>query len=644
MKKNKDEFQIEIKWIHELRTREKIIYLNKKQKVYQGLVCKNCGWLNTDEDEKCFRCDNKLNKDKKVGHGISIELPEPLFSDNFEDISLRKLSNIDYKELKAFHKLKKYDLESGIENLISLNKIDIIHYDYQINTVLKIMNNFGGRALLCDEVGLGKTIEALLFLKEYHERGLIKSALILVPSTLIYQWYEELKYKFGMNFHVGHFSYDKWVEKDFILVSLDTAKKERFSEHILKRQFDIIIVDEAHRLRNSNALANKFVRKLKKRFIIFLSATPIQNNLSELYNLISVIKPGLLGTSKRMFNKNYVDKEDKRKAKNETVLRQKINEVMIRNRRDNTGVFLPKRYTAIAYLNQSEAENLFYDKVTDFCKNIYEKLYEKGGNIFPVLTVQRELGSSKESVLKTLIRISEKYNLTHEEFEQVLELKQISEKIDISSKTQAIMHIIKQHNLENEKIIIYTCFYQTLYALKHFFESQNMKVNIFHGGLNSMARKNEIETFKASGQILISTDAGSEGLNLQFVSNLINYDLPWNPMKIEQRIGRIHRLGQEKEVFVWNLAFKNTIEHRILSLLVDKIKLFENVIGNIELILGDNIITFEKRIYDIVKHELEGKDTSGEFEKLSNELEFLYKKFEKNVKNLKNLDHIIESE
>ena len=176
--------------------------------------------------------------------------------------------------------------------------------EHQVRTAKTVLRRFRGRALLCDEVGLGKTIEAGLILDELHLRGLARSLLILVPPSLIEQWQGEMRRKFSLEF----ISHDDptfrergaaaWTEHDRIIASIHTAKREPHRSAILGRKWDMVIIDEAHHLRNRNTQLWRFASELQKQFILLLTATPVQNNLEELFNLVTLLEPGLLSTAR----------------------------------------------------------------------------------------------------------------------------------------------------------------------------------------------------------------------------------------------------------------------------------------------------------------------------------------------------------
>ncbi|MEJ2166744.1 MAG: SNF2-related protein, partial [Desulfobacterales bacterium] len=221
-------------------------------------------------------------------------------------LARRQLANSEQYELALEgHRIRFRD---SFENLICLSDLhDVRSLWYQEETARKVLKGFRGRALLSDEVGLGKTIEAAIVLKEYIQRGIVKSALILTPTTLVSQWQEELQTKFRLRFPSTddpdfHKRGLEFWQAPYILASINQAKSKRNISAVTQREYDLVIVDEAHHLKNRNTLNWKLVNSLKKRFLLLLTATPVENNLMELYNLITLLKPGQLKTASAFRN------------------------------------------------------------------------------------------------------------------------------------------------------------------------------------------------------------------------------------------------------------------------------------------------------------------------------------------------------
>ena len=466
---------------------------------------------------------------------------------------------------------------SGLQSPKYLPNLTPLSHQLEVaETVIERMN---GKAILADEVGLGKTIEAGLILKEYLIRGLVKKALILAPASLINQWVEELNYKFYIpaipykkNYQLDHY--------DVVVMSMDTAKKSPHKELIYAQDYDMIIIDEAHKLKNHKTKIYEFVQGLKKKFCLLLTATPVQNDVFELFYLISLLKPGHLGNYET-FQSSF--SASKHNLEHDEYLRELVNQVMVRNRRQDTGIEWTNRRVQIIPIQFSEAEKEVYDLILDL-KNISPVF----SGAFSMITLQKEMCSSKEATALTLEKMREKCE-NPDEMDHVNEIIQKLMGLEINSKAEKAYEIISQ---ANDKVIIFTEYRASQTYLQWYLNSKGITSVLFNGKFNKNKRDWMKRLFKEQAQVLIATESGGEGINLQFCHHVINYDLPWNPMKLEQRIGRVHRLGQEHDVHIYNLAIDNTIEKDILDLLYVKIDVFEKVVGD----LDDILSTYKKTI------------------------------------------------
>lgn len=492
------------------------------------------------------------------------------------------------------------------QDLISLeylkerwNEAGVVPYPHQILTAKRVINEMQGQAILADEVGLGKTIEAGLVLKEYILRGLAKKILILTPASLLWQWYHELYEKFGVVAGIQRTQWD-WEYADILIASLDTAKKEPHSSIIASLPYDLLIIDEAHKLKNSNTQAYRFVNSIQKKYCLMLTATPIQNNLKELYNLIGLIKPGQLG-SYRTFKDRFV--QDKRTPKNPGELKELLDQVMIRNRRDEGSVRFTKRLVHPIILALTPKEQDIYERVTNFVQTVGRR--SGYTNVLPLITLQREVCSSFLATAFTLEKMMT--NMGQEDLRVAAELLKDLAEVKQNSKCDALEELIG--TLE-DKIIIFTEYKASQEYIRYRLERAGYHTLAFDGTL-SRGKKQWIRyMFQKEGQILVSTESGGEGLNFQFCNQVINFDLPWNPMRLEQRIGRIHRLGQQRDVHIYNLITKGTIEEHIMYLLHQKINMFESIIGELDAILIHLKLgkSFESQIMDIfLAHQEQGE-------------------------------------
>jgi SNF2 family DNA or RNA helicase len=461
----------------------------------------------------------------------------------------------------------------SFHGLTAPNLLPQLHpHPHQIETARCVIEEMHGKAILADEVGLGKTIEAGLIIKEYMIRGLARKILILVPASLVMQWVTELNTKFAIPAVAQRKTY-MWDRCDVLVSSIDTAKREPHRSIVLKQDYDLVIIDEAHKLKNHNTKNYQFVQLLKKKFCLLLTATPIQNRLSEIFYLVSLLKPGYLGDADN-FSRTF--KSGSRDVRNEEKLRKLVHRVMVRNRREDTGLRWPKRVVRSIDVVFTDEERAFYDALPA----LKDAGLVRG---FTLLTLQREACSSREAAFVTLNKLFRKQGDSPDETVQpwATIFKRLSH-INRHAKAEKALELIRAIN---DKVIVFTEYRATQLYLQWFFKQHGISSVPFSGGFRRNKKDWMRLLFQNRAQVLIATEAGGEGINLQFASHMINYDLPWNPMRIEQRIGRIHRLGQQNDVHIYNFSINGTVENHILNLLYNKIHLFEQVVGELDEIL-----------------------------------------------------------
>ncbi len=514
----------------------------------------------------------------------------------------------DLKEFDLALRASRLALHAGFDRLIALPLVrDIEPLEYQTRTAQTVLRRFRGRALLCDEVGLGKTIEAGLILSELAMRGLVRSVLVLVPPSLIEQWQGEMRRKFSIELisHDDPAFRDKgteaWTSFDRIIASIHTAKRDPHRTAILARNWDMVIVDEAHHLRNRTTQAWKFAGGLRKQFILLLTATPVQNNLEELFNLVTLLEPGLLSTAKR-FQSHFVDRRDKLTPRNVDELHNLLAEVMVRNRRSTVGLQFTRRWAKTELVSPSPVERELYRDVTAIVRarlrsaKDKDKTKETGPLArMAMLSLQMALGSSSPAAAGTLRKISENAKLTAADRAQFSSLADRADAQGESTKVDRLLEIVTEFP---DKMVIFTQFLATQEMLRKRLREAGHDVAVFHGGLSRLEKEAAIERFRGPARLLLCTEAGSEGRNLQFAQAVCNFDLPWNPMKIEQRIGRLSRIGQTRDVHVFNLVAAGTLEASVLHLLEVKLNMFELVIGEVDMILGN--LDDEREFQDVV--------------------------------------------
>ena len=519
-------------------------------------------------------------------------MAEPIYlsdDDAFEKLQEKLKSGIvePAEWFKLRNEAEAVALSPGFDTLLSLSANNIDEYQHQIDAALTALRRMRGRVILADEVGLGKTIEAGIILKELLLRGLVKRVLILVPASLTLQWQQEMVEKFNEDFVIAHDS-SSWVNNR-VIASIDLAKRSEHASQIQNHDYDLLIIDEAHRLKNRQSVAWRFANDIRRKYMLLLTATPVHNNLSELYSLVTLVKPGVLRTYTD-FKARYIDSDNPLNPHHFAELKALVSEVMIRNRRSSVQVKLPPR-TAYTYkLKLSKEERTLYDSLTQYLAT----KTPSDVDMMTRITLMKEVCSSSASVKPTLAKV-----LSNHPNPQLEQIYAMAETAAHASKIDAVTKIVKK---TRDKVIVFTDYIESMKMIAEALSAEGISVQMFHGGLTSVEKNTAVQHFKESDQVLVSTESGGEGSNLQFCNVMVNYDIPWNPMKLEQRIGRIHRLGQKKEVFVFNLSAEQTIEADILELLVNKIRMFELVVGELDLILGNMTTneTFESTLRDIL--------------------------------------------
>lgn len=522
------------------------------------------------------------------------------------DIALR----LRYAELR---------LQKGFDELLSLGAIrNVEHFGYQLDTVRRVLRDFRGRVLLADEVGLGKTIEACLALKEYWMRGLVQKALILTPSSLVGQWMDELTERFALtpvaaDAQVVRRDGTFWAREPLVVASLPLARQTAYRDALSRLEYDLVIVDEAHALKNRASASWQLVNDLKKRFLLLLSATPVGNNLTELYNLIQLLRPGLL-SSEAQFRREYGRIEALSETGRRDRLRELLREVMVRNTRAHSDLKLPKRIAATIVVRPAPEEASVLDALAAVIRDSYPGA--TAADRWRMTTLQMQAGSGPAS-----LRFGLRDHAGRTEAEPFAAVLAALDRIGggRSAKVEALLDLMRR---SQEKTIVFTRFRATLDELEAALAAAGHRVSVFHGGLSSAEKQQAIAAFEDDAAILLSTEVGGEGRNLQFCRTVINYDLPWNPVTIEQRVGRVHRIGQTRDVYIFNLCLAGSVEERILSILHDKINMFELVAGEVEMILGHlgDDQDFAGLVMDAWSGSRSGEDARETFERLAAQL------------------------
>jgi SNF2 family DNA or RNA helicase len=505
--------------------------------------------------------------------------------------------------------------------------------DYQVETVLKVLRLLRGRALLADEVGLGKTIEASMLVQELLLRGMARRVLILVPSALVGQWTEELREKFQLPARSTDASVFRsrepsaaWSAEGVLVASLHLAKLERHARFATAAPWDLVVVDEAHHVKNRQTAGWRLINQLQSRFLLLLTATPVETGLEELYNLITLLKPGQLSTPAE-FKKRFVSAGDPLHPRNRERLRALLAEVMVRNTRARAGlsVALPPRFARTLLVEPTPAERALYEAILE---EVRLHAQAPASTRRALRFLMEQAGSSPHAVLSSLRRATPEDGAEAEadvsEEKAPLALPRLVELAEQaaaapSRKTERLLELLTQMP---DKAVVFSRFKATLAALAQALSARSIPFVTFHGGLSGPEKDRAIQSFREEARVLLATEVGGEGRNLQFAHVLVNFDLPWNPMKIEQRIGRLHRIGQEHEVHIFSLCNAHSAEERILDVLDRRIHLFELVVGEVDLILGrvQGDKEFDERVFDIYASTRDEAGLREQFEALAESL------------------------
>jgi SNF2 family DNA or RNA helicase len=477
----------------------------------------------------------------------------------------------------------------GFDTLLSLPQLAFEPFDYQREAASTVLRRMRGRAILADEVGLGKTIEAGLILSELRLRGLADRTLVVTPAGLVEQWRDELERKFGLPTAIltGRDTVpDGPGNQPVLLASLATARRNPLKERLTKAGWDLVIADEAHRLRSERSASGKLIRTLTARFLLLLTATPVENRLQDLYEMISLVAPGLLGTPTQFRSRHTTAGGDVTKPRNLEELRAKTRQVMVRHRRAEVALRLPQRLAETVLVTPDVNERALYAELTDRVRR--QARDAPAGRRLALRSVARLAGSTPAAAAPTLAKLG------------WTDLADRAEAMADPAKIRLLVHKLDEHVARGEKVLVFTAFRRTLDAAVASVSARGIDAAVYHGSLPRAEKERAIHAFRDDVPVLLSTESAGEGRNLQFCHVMINLDLPWNPMQIEQRLGRLHRIGQTEDVVLTNLVSRGSIEERILHVLENKINMFELVVGELDMILGriDEDFDFEQAVFD----------------------------------------------
>ncbi len=624
----------------------------------------------------------------------------------------------DYHAKYLAYELTKKNSANSIEKLIHvLSDAKVEPKPHQIEAALFAFKSpLSKGAILADEVGLGKTIEAGIVISQKWAEDK-KKIIIVVPATLRKQWYEELKDKFyldsiileskSFNEEISKGNFNPFIQNKIIICSYNfVSNKEAYVKNI---NWDLVIIDEAHRLRNVYKNSNKISRRIKQALEhspkILLTATPLQNSLLELYGLTSFIDEYIFGDLKSF--KSQFTKIDENDEFLYNELKERITPICKRTLRKQVLEYI--NYTNRLSITQefypSDAEQELYDKITLYLQRENLKALPPSQRWLMTLILRKLLASSSFAIAGTLrglvnklnkiletskILKDEEYNeilndyseyeelkdeeekeekeeivltendviLIKKEIEELTEYAVLAESIKQNAKGEVLLIALNKGFQEMnrlgapEKALIFTestrtqeYIYSILQNTKYkdsvvFFNGSNndelsKKIysdwllkhkgeSIITGSKTADKRSALIEYFKNDAKIMIATEAAAEGVNLQFCSMVVNYDLPWNPQRVEQRIGRCHRYGQKFDVVVINFLNKrNQADQRVYELLKEKFKLFDGVFGASDEVLGsiETGVDFERKINEIYQNCRKPEEIQKAFDRLQKELE-----------------------
>lgn len=478
--------------------------------------------------------------------------------------------------------LTQLGLVEGFDELLCLPTLQGVEaHWYQIETVRKVLKQYRGRVLLADEVGLGKTVEAGMVLKEYLLRGMATRVLILVPAPLVGQWRDGMAVKFGIDCATTHDPLARsdpgaFWDQPHVIASIAMARRREHAELLVQHPYDVVVVDEAHHLRDQVSASYRLVNALQKRFLLLLSATPVQNSLLELYHLLTQLQPGIFRTQKE-FRNAYMTPGKPRQPANQDRLRALMRGVMVRNTRALAALRLPRRHATTIRAAPDAAEASCYQNLTALARTA-----AIGGQAR--LAVQHLLsaaGSLPAAAAAAVSRFAERHPDTPGWAALLTRYRAAS----AGAKQAALLKLLAQNPAEKKMVFIHHR--DSMTHLAELLRQQGLAPLLFDGSMSGPEKDAAVAAFRDTGTLLLCSESGGEGRNLQFCNTLVNFDIPWNPMAIEQWIDRIDRIGQTREVFVFNLVTSGTIEDAMLRILDEKINMFELVVGEVGAILGE---------------------------------------------------------
>lgn len=456
-------------------------------------------------------------------------------------------------------------------------------YPYQIEGIRKAFA--AGRCLIADEMGLGKTVQALATAELMKRQNMVGSVIIVCPTSLKYQWKKEIERFTDSTVTVvegpGKKRADMYLDDSFYkIVSYHTLAKDIRTVGGLK--YDFMIMDEVQRLKNWNTQISQAARRVDADYAVVLSGTPLENKIEELYSVVQFVDQYALGP--------YFDFMDRYVVRGSTgkvtgyrrlgEVAQRISHVLVRRRKAEVGLQLPGRTDKTLLVPMTREQRDVHDQ----CQSAVARLVYKW---------QRHKFLSEKDRKRLLLLLSQMRMVCDSTF--VLDQKsRYDTKVD--ETVQLITAMIEG---TDGKAVVFSQWERMTRIVTEELDRAGIPYLYLHGGVPGHRRGVLVDAFATDPaiRVFVSTDAGATGLNLQAASLVINLDLPWNPAVLEQRIGRIHRLGQQNNIQVINMIAAGTIEERMLSTLDFKSKLFEGILDG----GSDNITLDDTRLTRVVE-------------------------------------------
>jgi ERCC4-related helicase len=545
------------------------------------------------------------------------------------------------------------------DDFLCIPELKFSLFAHQVEGAITFFRHLAPKGMIADDVGLGKTITAGLIIMELIKRKRVSSFLVVCPKALLTQWQSELQTKFNIKAEVSIGAELKEnLHHPRIITTYESARNSM--EKLAERGFDLVVMDEAHKLRNLCGpkqpakvaeLFRDFMRDRCCTYALMLSATPIQTRLWDIYSLVEILKvpqPNPLGDEHFFVSTFIADDATRARRLNpdrRIEFRQRLGQAVCRKNRSEVSLVFPERRVLQKILAPTPEERLYEEECLKLLRSMNANPLEQS-------TFVRSVLSSPWAAAKSL-RKKTIYFSSHEEKRFLLELADRGEAIRESAKSDAVVKLVRKVMAEdpNWRILIFTERLETQEFLRRVLGTHGLgdQVSLYQGGQDTMNRralqdfgvvaenKENRREYPAKRRILISTDAGAEGLNLQVCNMLVNYDLPWNPMKIEQRIGRVQRLGQEQRyVTIMNLVLGGTVEERIVARCLERLEMFKMALGSMEEILSlagdEDGNSFERSLLELVKAAIQGKDIERDMEAKLKSIEEAKRRYEELLK------------